>query len=231
MRPMPSTPPRILVLALATAVVLAGACSSGSSSKKKASSSTSEAPTSSIVPAAQPAQGAAPWPAPPNPMDLARKAGLAPEPAETLQFHVHAHLDVFLNGSAVEVPAGIGIDITDPAVHSGRDENGKMGYGGISPACAKPCISPLHTHQVDGVLHTESPTNTPHTLGQFFTEWDVRLDASCVGGYCKPDTSVLVYVDGKRFTGDPTTILLTDRKEIAIVIGTPPATIPKKVPF
>ncbi|HZQ86637.1 MAG TPA: hypothetical protein VFA83_17455 [Acidimicrobiales bacterium] len=222
---------RLLAVAL-VALALAGGCSSGSGKKKaSSSSSTSEAPTSSILPAAQPAQGAAPWPAPPNPMELTRKAGLTPEPAESLQFHVHAHLDVFLNGSAVEVPAGIGIDITDPAVHSGPDQNGKMGYGGISPACAKPCISPLHTHQVDGVLHTESPTNTPHTLGQFFTEWNVRLDASCVGGYCKPDTSVLIYVDGTRFTGDPTTIQLTDRKEIAIVIGTPPATIPKKVPF
>jgi len=52
-----------------------------------------------------------------------------------------------------------------------------------------------------------------------------------VGGYCKPDTSVLIYVDGKKFTGDPTTIELSDKKEIAIVIGTPPAQIPKKAPF
>src|SRR4051812_5186470 len=120
--------------AVALTVVLLGACSSGS--KKPATS----ASTSSVPPATAPAQGAVPWPAPPNPMDLTRKAGLTPEPAETLQFHVHAHLDVFLNGSPVEVPAGIGIDITDPAVHKGADENGKMGYGGISPACAKPCI-------------------------------------------------------------------------------------------
>ena len=205
--------------------MLAGACSSGS---KK---TTITVPTSSVPPATAPAQGAAPWPAPPNPMELTRKAGLTPETAETLVFHVHAHLDIFLNGSPVEVPAGIGIDITDPAVHSGTDATGKVGYGGITKPCAQPCISPLHTHLVDGILHTESPTNTPHTLGQFFTEWDVRLDPSCVGGYCKPGTSVEIYVNGKKSTVDPTTIILTDRKEIAIVIGTPPADIPTKVPF
>lgn len=220
---------RRLAVALA-ALALAGACSSGSGKKKAASSSTSEAPTSSILPAAQPAQGAAPWALPPNPMELAAQAGLTPETAESLTFHVHAHLDVFVNAQAMPVPGGIGIDITNPGVHtfgSGADAQ----YGGISVPCDKPCISPLHTHGPDGILHTESKTPTPNKLGQLFTEWAVKLDANCVGGYCKPDTSVLIYVDGKKFTGDPTAIELSDKKEIAIVIGTPPATIPKKVPF
>jgi hypothetical protein len=209
------------------ALLVAGACSSGSGSKKASTTTSAEAPTSSIPPAAQPASGAAPWPAPPNPMELAQQAGLVPETAESLQFHVHAHLDVFLNGQAETVPGGIGIDITNPGVHSFPGGE----YGGISAPCDKPCISPLHTHGPDGVLHTESKTPTPNKLGQFFTEWAVKLDANCVGGYCKPDTSVLIYVNGKKFTGDPTTIELADRTEIAIVIGTPPAQIPKKVPF
>ena len=217
---------RLLAAALA-ALALAGACSSGSGKKKASSSSTSEAPTSSILPAAQPTQGAAPWPAPPSPMDLVTQAGLTPETAESLTFHVHAHLDVFLNGQAVTVPGGIGIDITNPGVHTFPGDS----YGGISVPCDKPCISPLHTHGPDGILHTESKTPAPNKLGQFFAEWAVKLDANCVGGYCKPDTSVLIYVDGKKFTGDPTTIELSDKKEIAVVIGTPPATIPKKGPF
>jgi hypothetical protein len=50
-----------------------------------------------------------------------------------------------------------------------------------------------------------------------------------VGGYCTPDTSVQIYVNGERSTADPTTIQLSDRKEIAIVIGTPPNRIPGKV--
>ncbi len=57
----------------------------------------------------------------------------------------------------------------------------------------------------------------------------MRLDRSCVGGYCKPD-SIVVYVNGKAFTGDPRTILLANHTEIAIVIGTPPPKIPKTFP-
>jgi len=36
-----------------------------------------------------------------------------------------------------------------------------------------------------------------------------------------------VYVDGKHFKGDPRTIELKDKREIAVVIGKPPAHIPQ----
>jgi hypothetical protein len=171
------------------------------------------------------AKGDAPnWPAPPNPMALTVKAGLVPENAEFLQYHVHAHLDVFFNGDPVTVPAGIGIDTTNPAVIS--DDQGV----GLTRECDKPCISPLHTHATDGVLHTETKTPRPNNLGQFFTEWDVKLDASCVGEFCAPDSPIGFYVDGKSFDGDPRENELSDLREIAIVIGTPPDEIPSEFP-
>ena len=40
-----------------------------------------------------------------------------------------------------------------------------------------------------------------------------------------------VFVDGNRFAGDPRAIQLTDHKEIAVVIGTPPKTIPSTADF
>ena len=166
-----------------------------------------------------------PWPRPPNQMELAVKAGLKPETAESLEFHVHAHLDVFINGQPIIVPAGIGIDIDNPGVHSGPIL-GHTGYGGINPPCNVPCISPLHTHDVGGVLHTESSTRKYNTLGQFFIEWGQPLSATQVGTYKAPQTPIAFYVKGKQFTGDPTTIPLSDLQEIAIVIGTPPAQIP-----
>ena len=178
-----------------------------------------------VEPAPRPKQGAVPWPAPPDPLRLTRAAGLAPERKETLTFHVHAHLDVYVNGKHLIVPAGIGINIKDPGVHSGPNPDGSTGYGGIR-LCARPCISPLHTHDDSGILHTESATPVPNRLGQFFTEWHVRLGRNCVGGYCRP-SNIQFYVDGKPYTGDPRAIPLTDRKEIAIVIGTPPKKIPK----
>jgi hypothetical protein len=203
-------PTRIpLVLGL-TALLLVAACGGGGS--------TAGTPT--------PRATVSPWPAPSNPLDLAQSAGLVLENKEFLLYHVHAHLDMFLNGDKVLVPAGIGININDPGVQHGPGPS----YGGIK-LCNQPCISQLHTHTIDGVLHTESKQSTPNTLGQFFTEWNVKLDANCVGDQCEPATSIKVYVNGSLYRGNPAGIQLTDKKEIAIVIGTPPAgKIPKEFP-
>jgi hypothetical protein len=178
-----------------------------------------------------PKHGAAPWPAPPDPLTRARAAGLVPEPAEQLAYHVHTHLDIYVNGKHETVPAGIGIEISDPAVHEYRAQDGSIGYGGIYPPCALPCISPLHTHFDDGVLHTESSSSkNQNHLGQFFTEWGVKLTRSCVGGYCQRESPIAIYVDGKRYSGDRRRILLSNLREVAIVIGTPPKTIPSAFP-
>jgi hypothetical protein len=169
------------------------------------------------------------WRAPEDPLERTVAAGLDPERKEFLIHHVHAHLDVFVDGEPIAVPAGIGINIDDPAVRRFKAPDGSFDYGGIK-RCRKACISPLHTHDGTGILHTESETPKPNTLGQFFTEWGVRLSESCVGRYCDPEP-VAFYVNGKPYAEDPRAIELTDRKEVAIVIGTPPATIPKAANF
>jgi hypothetical protein len=169
----------------------------------------------------------APWPAPENPMALTCKAGLVPEKAEFLQYHVHAHLDVFVNGRPVFVPAAIGIDVDNPGVKSERNASGIVTGAGFVQ-CDQPCISPLHTHDLSGLLHTETKTPSPNKLGQFFTEWGVRLTSDCVGGSCKPVVPIKIYVDGNVETGDPRQIELSNLREIAVVIGTPPARIPSK---
>jgi hypothetical protein len=184
------------------------------------------APPQATQAAPTPATGAAPWPAPADPMKLTERAGLTPETHEFVFLHVHAHLDVFVNGEPVQVPAAIGIETGDPAVKRFKANDGSTGYGGISPPCAQPCISPLHTHFTDGVLHTEAKENQFNTLGEFFMEWNVRLTQECVGGYCKAAAPITIYVDGDPYTGDPREIKLEDKQEIAIVIGSPPNDIP-----
>jgi hypothetical protein len=169
------------------------------------------------------------WPAPPNPLELTVAAGLEPAPKEFGTHHVHAHLDVFVDGKPIVVPAGIGINTEDPEVRSFEEPDGSVSYGGIE-LCSAACISPLHTHFETGILHTESASPEPNTLGQFFTEWGVALDDSCVGDYCDAD-SIAIYVNGEAFSGDPRAIELTDQKQIAIVIGTPPAEIPSTADF
>ena len=211
--------PILVAVAFATAMTACG-------SSSKSTTPTPGASTSTPITAPAPtAANAAPYPAPADPMARARAAGLVPEDAEQLQYHVHSHLDVFINGKPIIVPAGLGIDIKNPRVHTFTTD-GLPSYGGIVVACAQACISPLHTHDVTGVLHTESATKKDNTLGQLAIEWKVKLSASCFATYCAPKTTVAVYVNGTKFTGDPSTIPLSNLKEIAIVVGTPPAQIP-----
>jgi len=186
-------------------------------------------PTGSAAPSPS-ARPAALWPAPLDPMERTVQAGLKPGPKEFLANHVHAHLDVFVDGKPITVPAGIGIKIDDPHVRRFDEPDGSDAYGGID-LCNVPCISPLHTHDASGILHTESSEAEPNTLGEFFTEWGTVLDGSCVATFCSPATTIAIYVDGELTTGDPRAIQLTDQREIAIVIGTPSPQIPKTADF
>jgi hypothetical protein len=111
--------------------------------------------------------------------------------------HEHTHLDVIVNGQPVTVPADIGID------ESARK------------------ISPLHTHDTTGIIHVESPTQARFSLGQVFTEWQVSLTHTNIGGLRADDTHVLrAYINGTPYTGDPAAIILRAHDEIALVYGT-----------
>jgi hypothetical protein len=120
--------------------------------------------------------------------------------------HIHQHLDIFVNGKHMPVPANIGI------------------YDGQF-------LTELHTHDASGIMHVESPTRREFDLGQFFGVWGVRLNATCVGGYCEPATRWIVYVNGKAYTGNPALLVLKPHQEIAFVIGTPPKRIPSSYKF
>jgi hypothetical protein len=120
--------------------------------------------------------------------------------------HIHQHLDIFVNGKRMPIPANIGI------------------YDGEF-------LTELHTHDPSGIMHLESPVAENFTLGQFFGVWGVRLNADCVGGYCRQVTPWTVYVNGQPYSGDPATLDLKSHQEIAFVIGTPPKQIPRSYKF
>lgn len=130
---------------------------------------------------------------------------------EGTALHIHQHLDIFIDGAAVPVPAGIGIN-----------EGERF-------------ITEIHTHDTSGIIHVESPTVERFTLGEFFDVWGVRFSSDCIGGYCADQSkSLRVYVNGKRYQGDPREIHLDDHEEIAIVFGTPqenPAILPMTYSF
>jgi hypothetical protein len=146
----------------------------------------------------------APWP--PEYAHLARRLGALHLPGESdAAFHIHVRLRIFVGGQPVPVPAGIGID---PAV----------GY------------APLHTHDASGVIHVESPTVRTYTLGELFDVWGVRFTPGCLGGDCTAGGRQLrVYVDGRRYRGDPTALALAAHQELVVAFGTA-AQLPSPVP-
>jgi hypothetical protein len=124
-----------------------------------------------------------------------RTAGLPMLSREGTVEHIHAHLDVRVNGQPVEVPAMVGID--------------RRG------------ISPVHTHDSTGVIHIESPVKRTFTLGEFFTEWDVSLSADSIGGLRVGDGKTLrAFVNGNPVAGNPAALPINAHDEIVVIYGT-----------
>jgi hypothetical protein len=72
--------------------------------------------------------------------------GIPCETQEYGTFHIHAHLDVYVDGHVYPVPALIGIEDNT-------------------------CLYWLHTHQTDGIMHMEAPQTRDFTLGEFLDMW------------------------------------------------------------
>ena len=85
---------------------------------------------------------------------------------KTLMMHIHAHLNVTVDGKPITVPANIGIDPNLYKDHS-LDE-----YG--------PQKSPLHTHTSSGMVHIESKIIANYTLGDFLNIWGINLDGKII---------------------------------------------------
>lgn len=125
---------------------------------------------------------------------------------EQLDYHIHVHLDVYVRGVHIPVPALVGIDVVDQF------------------------LTVLHTHDPSGVVHIESASSKPYALGKFFGVWGVRLNASCLGRYCSgPKAQLRAYLGGKPFAGNPAGIVLREHEEIVLAYGTR-AQLPKPVP-
>jgi hypothetical protein len=148
------------------------------------------------------------WPNTPTAASALTVDGIQCNTNEQLLFHIHAHLDIFVNGQLIYIPPQIGI-IPDK------------------------CIYWLHTHDGTGIIHIESPVKRDFTLGQFFDIWSKKLNnssefANIFGGKNIPE----VYVNGQKVTGiNYREIKLHAHDEIALVYGKPPDTIPSRYDF
>jgi hypothetical protein len=151
-----------------------------------------------------------PWPAPADASAAVNAAGSPMLSYEGNVDHIHAHLDVLINGQPVAVPGGIGID------------------------SRRGTISPLHTHDASGVIHIESPVKRQFSLGEFFSEWQVSLSEDNIGALRAGDGKLVrVFVNGKQRQGNPGAIMLGAHDEIVVLYATPQPgeTIPSTYQF
>jgi hypothetical protein len=194
---------------LAALLVAAAVAGCGSDSGATAGTTTTPSTTPSQQETGLPGAQATPPPWNAGGDQLAERLdalGLPALAAEGTVLHIHQHLDVFVEGKRVTVPAGLGIDP------------------------AQQFISPLHTHDPTGIMHVESPTPETFTLGQFFGVWGVPLDRTHIGGLqAGAGKQLRAWVNGNPATGDPGNIALASHQEIVLAYGTA-AQMPKKVP-
>jgi hypothetical protein len=128
--------------------------------------------------------------------------GIKCQTNEQVAYHIHVHLAIFVNGVQQPLPRGIGIP-GPQTVQGGFVASGK-------------CFYWLHTHDSSGVIHIESPTTRTYTLGQFFDIWGRKLSSDQAGN---AKGHLTVFVNGKRFTGDPRSITFSGHKLIQLDVG------------
>lgn len=129
-------------------------------------------------------------------------SGIECNSTEFFTHHVHAHVDVFVNGQQQQIPANIGI-LSSPR-----------------------CFYWLHTHDTDGIIHIEAPQVRQFTLGQFLDIWSQTGSNGQSFFSSVSAMPVKVYVDDIAFQGNYRDVELDSRKQIVLVYGNPPITIP-----
>ena len=116
--------------------------------------------------------------------------------AEGTALHIHVHLDIWVNGKVITVPAAIGIPPS----------------GGITP---------IHTHDDTGIIHIESPdAHATYTLGQLFDIWGVKLTNTSLGSYSDNSMQKLVVYSNGNKVNSPVNLAFKAHEEIAITYGT-----------
>jgi hypothetical protein len=134
--------------------------------------------------------------------------GISAGAAEQLDFHIHAHLTIFVAGLPREIPYGVGIV---PPLEVESTSQGPFAAGGVG-------FFWLHTHAADGIIHIESPVERTYTLGNFFDIWNEPLGPQHVG----PATGhVIAFFDGRHYLGNPRDIPLLAHAQIQLDVGRP----------
>jgi hypothetical protein len=125
-------------------------------------------------------------------------------------YHVHAHLAVYNKGKPV----------TTTTSDTGHYINGD-------------CLYWLHAHDTSGIIHIEAPQGIVPTLGTWLGVEKITmppLGESYPALAPKPGLERRVWLNGKRYNGDPLKIALKSHEQIVVEFG-PPWVKPPKFTF
>ena len=117
--------------------------------------------------------------------------------AEQLAFHIHAHLDIYINGKSVPLPGNVGITSN--------------------------CYYWLHTHDASGVVHMEAPKVVKLTLGTFLQLWRDQFSRLQYQNQLSSTDGWKVYINGKPYNGDFNKIELKSHELITLAYNSPDA--------
>ncbi len=113
-------------------------------------------------------------------------------PMEGQAMHIHTNLKIIADKQTIPLPANIGID------------------------ASRNCMTSLHTHDADGIIHVEAPAVKYFTLGDFFAVWGKPLNENQMGDYkVDADHGLMLSVDGQPSTAFEN-LLLKDGQQIVI---------------
>jgi len=122
--------------------------------------------------------------------------GIPCETQEYVTYHIHAHVDIFVNTQHIPIPALIGIKSNE-------------------------CLYWLHTHTADGIVHMESPKERDFTLGEFFNVW-----RSTNSGYPITSSVPEIFVNGNLVSTSLNDTSMKAHDEIVIAYGDVPPNMP-----
>lgn len=129
-------------------------------------------------------------------------AGIQCERQEYGDFHIHAHLDIFVDSRPYAIPALIGI------------------------LQSQKCLYWMHTHDDSGIIHIEAPRKRAFTVAQFLELWKATG-----AGAPERKEPPKIFVDGKGLNKRLDQVELEDHMEIAVVYGKEPGSIPSSYTF
>lgn len=110
---------------------------------------------------------------------------------KNLALHIHPYVEIEINRELQTIPPNVGISGNRMRV--------------------------IHTHDLSGKLHVESPYPHQFYLRDFFTIWGKNLNDTCIFNYCESSSHKLFFYANGKESGLKSSIPLNDGDKIKIV--------------